>query len=117
MNSGAGEVYNRPSFILWAYAMLTRIPLGFLVVCLALAIIAAGLLGGLGGRHHPKLPSLEVLTDYRPKIPCASTPPTACRLADGEERRGFTRIQDVPQLMKQAIAFSPGTNVLPAWRH
>ena len=48
--------------------MLTRILLGFLVVCLALAIIAAGLFGFAVAVTYPKLPSLEVLTDYRPKI-------------------------------------------------
>ena len=85
--------------------MLTRILLGFLVVCLALAIIAAGLLGFAVAVTYPKLPSLEVLTDYRPKIPLRIY--TRRRRADwrlGEERRAFTRIQDVPQLMKQVIA-------------
>ena len=84
--------------------MLTRILLGFLVVCLALAIIAAGLLGFAVAVTYPKLPSLEVLTDYRPKIPLRIYTADGVQIGEfGEERRAFTRIQDVPQLMKQAI--------------
>ena len=52
----------------------------------------------------PNLPSLEVLTDYRPKIPLRVYSAEGELIGEfGEERRAIVRIQDVPPVMKQAI--------------
>ena len=53
---------------------------------------------------YPNLPSLEILTDYRPKIPLRVYTADSHLIGEfGEERRSFVRIQDVPELMKKAI--------------
>jgi penicillin-binding protein 1A len=53
---------------------------------------------------YPQLPSLEVLTDYRPKIPLRIYSSDGQLIGEfGEERRNFARIKDVPTVMKQAI--------------
>ena len=84
--------------------MLTRVLLGVVALCLALAVIAVGLLGFAVAVTYPKLPDLAVLTDYRPKIPLRIYTADGVQIGEfGEERRSFTKIQEVPQLMKQAI--------------
>ncbi|MBS1158178.1 MAG: Penicillin-binding protein [Proteobacteria bacterium] len=53
---------------------------------------------------YPNLPSLEVLTDYRPKIPLHIYTADGYLIGEfGEERRAFVHIQNVPDVMKQAI--------------
>ncbi|KAB2922483.1 MAG: penicillin-binding protein 1A [Dechloromonas sp.] len=53
---------------------------------------------------YPKLPSLEVLTDYRPKIPLKIFTADGYLIGEfGEERRAVVTINDVPPLMKHAI--------------
>ncbi len=53
---------------------------------------------------YPNLPSLEVLTDYRPKIPLRVYTADGHLIGEfGEERRAVVSIQDVPAVMKQAI--------------
>lgn len=53
---------------------------------------------------YPNLPSLEVITDYRPKIPLRIYTADGFLLGEfGEERRAMVKIKDVPLRMKQAI--------------
>ena len=53
---------------------------------------------------YPNLPSLEILTDYRPKIPLRIYTADGHLIGEfGEERRAVVRIQEVPEVMKQAI--------------
>ena len=53
---------------------------------------------------YPTLPSLEVLTDYRPKIPLQVFTADGVLIGEfGEERRALIRIEEVPDLMKRAI--------------
>jgi penicillin-binding protein 1A len=53
---------------------------------------------------YPTLPSLEVLTDYQPKIPLRVFTGDGVLIGEfGEERRALVRIEDVPQTMKRAI--------------
>lgn len=53
---------------------------------------------------YPNLPSLEILTDYRPKIPLRVYTSEGHLIGEfGEERRAVVRIQDVPEVMKHAI--------------
>lgn len=70
---------------------------GTILVALALALIAVAL-------AYPNLPSLEVLTDYRPKIPLRIYTADGFLIGEfGEERRAVVAINDVPAVMKQAI--------------
>jgi penicillin-binding protein 1A len=75
---------------------------GSVVVGLGLvgALLAAFVLALL----WPTLPSLEVLTDYQPKIPLRVVSSDGELLGEfGEERRAIVRIREVPDVMKQAI--------------
>lgn len=79
----------------WHYALAFVAGLG--VVSAALAGLAAALV-------YPNLPSLDSLTDYRPKLPLRIYSSDGALLAEfGEERRAFMPIEQVPKLMQQAI--------------
>ncbi len=53
---------------------------------------------------YPRLPSLDSLTDYRPKIPLRVYTADGYLIGEfGEERRSLVPIQNVPPAMKQAI--------------
>ena len=53
---------------------------------------------------YPALPSLEVLTDYQPKVPLRVYTADGVLIGEfGEERRALVRIEDVPEQMKRAI--------------
>jgi penicillin-binding protein 1A len=53
---------------------------------------------------YPNLPSLEVLTDYQPKIPLRVYTAEGTLMGEfGEERRAVVAIKDVPTVLKQAI--------------
>ncbi len=53
---------------------------------------------------YPTLPSLEALTDYRPKMPLRIFSAEGVLIGEfGEERRELVKIGEVPDLMKKAI--------------
>jgi penicillin-binding protein 1A len=69
-------------------------------LCLVGALLGALVLALL----WPTLPSLEVLTDYQPKIPLRVVSAEGDLLGEfGEERRAIVAIKAVPDVMKQAI--------------
>lgn len=71
--------------------------LGLIAMGIAIALIVLIL-------AYPKLPSLEVLTDYRPKIPLRIYTADGHLIGEfGEERRAVVTIDEVPPIMKQAI--------------
>jgi penicillin-binding protein 1A len=71
---------------------------------LALLLLPAILLGVAALVAYPNLPSLEALTDYRPKIPLRIYSAEGTLIGEfGEERRALVQISDVPEVMKQAI--------------
>jgi penicillin-binding protein 1A len=52
----------------------------------------------------PGLPPLDIVTDYRPKIPLRIYTADGALLGEfGEERRDFVPIQEIPQVMKDAL--------------
>jgi penicillin-binding protein 1A len=52
----------------------------------------------------PKVPSIDALTDYQPKIPLRVYTADGALIGEfGEERRAVVRINEVPEVMKQAI--------------
>ncbi|MBL0142206.1 MAG: penicillin-binding protein 1A [Betaproteobacteria bacterium] len=74
------------------------------LVAASLVLVAAGVGALTVILLWPNLPSLEVLTDYRPKIPLRIYSAEGELIGEfGEERRAVVKIQDVPQVMKQAI--------------
>jgi len=72
-------------------------------------LLGLGVVGGLLGAFvlallYPTLPSLENLTEYRPKIPLRIVSAEGDLLGEfGEERRAIVSIGDVPEVMKKAI--------------
>lgn len=84
--------------------MLSRRWLYPILVALTLLLLPAILLGLAVVLAYPTLPSLEALTDYRPKIPLRIYSAEGTLLSEfGEERRALVKISEVPEIMKQAI--------------
>lgn len=79
--------------------------IAFPVLLLAgLGAVAGSLLGLMILLAYPNLPSLEVLTDYRPKVPLRVYSAEGVLIGEfGEERRAIVAIGEVPEIMKQAI--------------
>ena len=79
--------------------------IAFPVLLLAgLGLIASALLGLMVLLAFPHLPSLDVLTDYRPKVPLRVYSAEGVLIGEfGEERRAIVAIGDVPEIMKRAI--------------
>jgi len=79
----------------WHYLLLTIIVSGLSAIAfvgIAVAII------------YPSLPSLETLTDYRPKLPLRVYSEDGYLIEEfGEERRAYVKIADVPKNMKDAV--------------
>jgi penicillin-binding protein 1A len=74
------------------------------LVILTLFLLPAILLGLGVLLAYPALPSLEALTDYRPKIPLRIYSAEGTLLSEfGEERRALVKITEVPEVMKHAI--------------
>lgn len=71
--------------------------LGLFVMLVGVVLLIVALI-------YPSLPSLDVLIDYRPKIPLRIYANDGSLLGEfGEERRALIAINDVPSTMKQAI--------------
>ncbi|MFT5589589.1 MAG: penicillin-binding protein 1A [Bradyrhizobium sp.] len=69
-----------------------------------LAAAAALIIGFTLTLAYPKLPPLDSLTDYRPKIPLRIFSSDNVLLGEfGEERRNLVRIKDIPEIMKKAV--------------
>jgi len=74
------------------------------LIAASLVLVAAGVAALTVVLLWPNLPSLEVLTDYRPKIPLRIYSAEGELIGEfGEEKRAVVKIQDVPQVMKAAI--------------
>ena len=84
--------------------MLSRWVLYPLLALLGLVAIAVAMISVVLVLTYPNLPSLEILTDYRPKIPLRVYTADGHLIGEfGEERRAIARFDDVPAIMKQAI--------------
>ncbi|MGL4233551.1 MAG: penicillin-binding protein 1A [Casimicrobium sp.] len=58
-----------------------------------------------------RLPSLDVITDYQPKLPLRVLSEEGVLLAEfGEERRSLVKLADVPEVLKQAILAAEDSN-------
>ncbi len=85
------------------FGLLTLVTV-LVLVPVALAVAAALTLGLAAVLASDRLPSLDVLTDYRPKVPLRIWTADGVLIGEfGEERRSVARIEDVPLVMKQAI--------------
>ncbi|CAG0981914.1 penicillin-binding protein 1A [Methylophilaceae bacterium] len=74
------------------------------ILPLVLGLTLAALIGLAAILIYPTLPSLEALTDYRPKVPLRVYSADGHLIGEfGEERRAFINIENVPASLKQAI--------------
>lgn len=75
-----------------------------LALLAGLAAIGACALGLVVVLAWPNLPSLDVLTDYQPKIPLRVYSAEGILIGEfGEERRAVVTIAEVPEVLKRAI--------------
>ncbi|OAM52178.1 penicillin-binding protein [Methylovorus sp. MM2] len=75
-----------------------------ILITIVFGLVVAALVGLAATLIYPELPSLEVLTDYRPKVPLRVYSEDGYLLGEfGEERRAFTKIEDVPKNMQSAV--------------
>ena len=74
---------------------------GAVVAGLALLLLIVGVALAVA---YPNLPDIGSLTDYRPKLPLRVFSADGILLGEyGEERRNFTPIAQIPQVMKDAV--------------
>jgi penicillin-binding protein 1A len=79
----------------WQY--LLALLFGFALIIVVLIVLAAALI-------YPNLPSLDTLTDYRPKIPMRVYTADHALIAEfGQERRAVVSLATVPPMLPKAI--------------
>lgn len=87
-----------------ASSLLKRLLFGLAGVLIGLTVAVMLIVGFTLALAYPKLPSLDSLTDYRPKIPLRIFSADKVLLGEfGEERRNLVRIKDIPEIMKKAV--------------
>ena len=75
-----------------------------LLLLTGLVLMACAMIAVVLVLTYPNLPSLEILTDYQPKIPLRVYTADGHLIGEfGEERRAMVRIEEVPTVLKQAI--------------
>ena len=83
--------------VLTLLTVVVAVPVA-LAVAVALTLALSAVLAA------DRLPPLDVLTDYRPKVPLRVWTADGVLIGEfGEERRSVVRIEDVPEVMKHAI--------------
>jgi penicillin-binding protein 1A len=81
-----------------------RVALMFVGLVATLLVVGALILGYALVVMGPQLPSLDALTDYRPKVPLRVYTADHVLIGEfGEERRNLVRFQDIPDQMKKAV--------------
>ena len=79
--------------LLWIFGSAVALLIG-IVLFAAVALAVA----------YPNLPDISDLSDYRPKLPLRVYSSDSVLIGEfGEERRSLTPIQDIPQVMKDAV--------------
>lgn len=92
------------SVLAFRHTFFGRLVFWGLAFCIA-GFLCFSLLASLAlALAYPNLPSLELLTDYRPKIPLRIYTEDGVLIGEfGEERRNLIHIKDVPPIMIQAV--------------
>ncbi len=98
--AGSAPASNRPRWLRWfflamAWALGLAVAAGAaLVLTIAVALAMA----------YPNLPDVSELADYRPKLPLRVYSAEGALIGEfGEERRNLTPIEDIPDVMKNAV--------------
>ena len=81
-----------------------KVLFGFAAMCVALVVAGGLVLGYALVVAWPNMPSLDALTDYRPKVPLRIYTSDHVLIGEfGEERRDVVHFKDVPDSLKKAI--------------
>jgi penicillin-binding protein 1A len=84
--------------------MITRWFYYFFIIAVGTSVIGVLMLVFAALVTYSSLPSLQALTDYRPKIPLRIYSDEGLLIGEfGAERRNLVTIKEVPELLKQAI--------------
>ena len=87
-----------------------RAAAGVLALGLAGLLVLLLVIGVALAVAFPNLPDVGSLTDYRPKLPMRVISADGVQLGEfGEERRNFTPITQIPQVMKDAVLAAEDT--------
>ncbi|MDO4878432.1 MAG: penicillin-binding protein 1A [Neisseria sp.] len=85
-------------------------------LCLGLTLFAVGLLAIAILITYPKLPSLEAVTNYQPRMPLTIYSADGKIIGTyGEERRAFTEINEFPQVLKNAVIAAEDKRFYQHW--
>ncbi|WP_322026646.1 penicillin-binding protein 1A [Burkholderia sp. BCC1977] len=81
-----------------------KVLIGLAAMCVALVVAGGLVLGYALVVAWPNMPSLDALTDYRPKVPLRIYTSDHVLIGEfGEERRDIVHFKDVPDSLKKAI--------------
>lgn len=84
--------------------MRNRLLIICLTAVLSLPLLGAAAIAIAAAFAWPQLPSLEALSDYKPRIPLRIYTSDGALIGEfGEERRTFVAMRDVPEKLKHAI--------------
>ncbi|WP_118178863.1 penicillin-binding protein 1A [Paraburkholderia phosphatilytica] len=84
--------------------LIATIGLWFAGFIATLGVVGALIVGYALVVMAPQLPSLDALTDYRPKVPLRVYTADHVLIGEfGEERRSLVRFQDIPDIQKKAV--------------
>lgn len=98
--SDSSPARTRPSWLRW----LVRIALWITGLAAAAAVGLALTIAVALSVAYPNLPDISDLADYRPKLPLRVYSAEGALLGEfGEERRNLTPIDEIPQVMKDAV--------------
>ena len=75
-----------------------------LAILATLGLVGLGLIAFTLALLYPNLPSLETMTDYRPKVPLRVFTADDQLIGEfGEERRKVTPLNEIPLSMRHAV--------------
>lgn len=95
---------NSKGFFRLPHSLAGRLLLGAVGVAGGLLLSAVLLVIFVVSIAYPQLPSLDTLTEYRPKMPLRIFTSDNVLIGEfGEERRNVVRINDIPDIMKKAV--------------
>lgn len=96
--------------------MIKKIITAVLGLFLGLALFATGLLAIAILVTYPKLPSLEAVQHYQPRMPLTIYSSDGKLIGlYGEERRAFTKIEDFPKILKDAVIAAEDKRFYSHW--
>ncbi|MBR3424839.1 MAG: transglycosylase domain-containing protein, partial [Neisseriaceae bacterium] len=96
--------------------MLKKIFATLCAIFVAIFLLAAGFVAVAIQSAYPKLPNLDIITHYQPKMPLMIYSSDGQLIGTyGEERRSFTAIEDFPPVLKNAVIAAEDKRFYEHW--